>query len=169
MSIPWIHVGSMTPFQYHESMSMPWVQKFKLLKKKKKKKKKKYGKNPEKKQTRTTNYRNTSFINSKLSAAWKPKYKLQIYQSSNYRNTNFRNSNIQITEIQTYKLEKWRNTYNRKTEIQVQIWVTFVNMGDFLNYELPVKLGVKFCILKEYHLWVSRNYGQIWIMFKYEL
>ena len=104
--IPWVHVYTMSPCLYHESMCIPWV---------------------------LVNSMHLFLYHKSLPITWVNVYTmspeiqitkrflllLQKYNFQKYRDTNYRNKEIQITDIHKYKLHKYRNTNDRNTEIQI--------------------------------------------------
>ena len=97
MSIPWIHVYTVSPCLYYKSMFVKWV----LIN----------SMHPWQKDFFF--YRNTFYRNREIQIIGIQTYKLQ-----KYRNTSYRNTEIQITDIQIYKIQKYRNkNYRRKSKL----------------------------------------------------
>ena len=90
LSIPWFHVYTMSLCQYHESMSIPWVQKFQLYKYKNTNCRKKLN-------YKFKKYMNRIYWNTEITIIGIQKYTLQKYKFKEYRNTNYKNINYRHT------------------------------------------------------------------------
>ena len=82
MSIPWVLVNSMHPYQYHESFLIIWVNVFTMSK-----------------EIQITEINKLFFFFKYINRNYRiQKQKLQKYKLQKHRNTNDRNTEIKITE-----------------------------------------------------------------------